>query len=48
MMPDLGTYATEVLSAYAVGLLLLIAIIGISVVQRRAAARALEEFEQGD
>ncbi len=29
-MPDLGTYAAEVLSAYAVSLVLLVGVIGLS------------------
>ena len=45
-MPDLGKYAAEVLSAYAVSLLLLAALIGLTLWRGRAARRALEETEQ--
>lgn len=48
MMPDLGAYTTEVLSAYGVGLLLLVALVALSVLERRAAKRAFEDFEQDD
>ncbi|MFG6506212.1 MULTISPECIES: heme exporter protein CcmD [Sulfitobacter] len=45
-MPELGKYAAEVLSAYAVSLLLLAALIGLTLWRGRAARRALEETEQ--
>ena len=44
-MPDLGTYAVEVMSAYAVSIVLLIAIVTVSVAQSRRARRALKEAE---
>lgn len=45
MMPDLGRYATEVLSAYAVSILLLLAIIALSVRRYRRVKAALEQVE---
>ncbi len=45
MMPELGKYASEVMSAYAVSLLLLAALVGLSLWRGRAARRALEETE---
>ncbi len=45
MMPDLGKYADAVLSAYAVSLLLLAAIIAISVWRSKAVKRQLAEVE---
>ena len=45
MIPDLGKYQTEVLAAYAVSLLLLIAIVLITWVQARAANRRLDDAE---
>lgn len=47
-MPDLGIYTTEVLSAYGVGLLLLVGLVALSILERRAAKRALKDFEQDD
>lgn len=44
-MPDLGKYATEVLSAYAVSLLLLLAIVVASVMSARRARAALDAAE---
>ena len=44
-MPELGKYASEVMSAYAVSLLLLAALVGLSLWRGRAARRALEETE---
>ena len=44
-MPDLGPYAVEVLSAYAVSLGLLIALIVFSVMRGKRIKRALEEAE---
>ncbi|MEM6408717.1 MAG: heme exporter protein CcmD [Pseudomonadota bacterium] len=44
-MPDLGTYADAVLSAYAVSLLLLAAIIALSVWRSRSIKRQLTEVE---
>lgn len=46
-MPDLGTYATEVLSAYAVSFVLLAGLIVLSVRASRRARRALEAVENG-
>lgn len=45
MMPDLGSYAGAVLSAYAITLVVLIACIALSIVQSRRAKTALEEAE---
>lgn len=42
-MPDLGTYATEVLSAYAVSFILLVAIVGLSWLRARRVKRELEQ-----
>lgn len=47
-MPDLGKYATEVLSAYAVSLLLLLAIVVASVISARRARATLEAVETED
>ena len=46
-MPDLGTYATEVLLAYGVSLALLGVIVWLSVRRARAVRAALEEIENG-
>ena len=45
MMPDLGKYAVEVLSAYAASLVLLVALLLLSVLRGRAARAALKEIE---
>lgn len=45
MMPDLGRYAAEVLSAYAGTLFLLGAIVVLSVLRARKIRRALEDVE---
>ena len=45
MMPDLGKYATEVLSAYGVSLLLLTAIIALSLRRGRRARADLAKVE---
>jgi len=45
MIPDLGKYAAEVLSAYAVSLGLLIALVLASVRAARKARAALDEVE---
>nr|WP_093741206.1 heme exporter protein CcmD [Sulfitobacter delicatus] len=44
-MPELGKYASEVMSAYAVSLLLLAALLVVTLWRGRAARRALEETE---
>ncbi|MBT8457114.1 MAG: heme exporter protein CcmD [Rhodobacteraceae bacterium] len=44
-MPDLGTYAVEVLSAYAVSIGLLIALVVVSVLRGKRVKRALEAAE---
>ena len=44
-MPDLGQYAAEVLSAYAVSIILLVAIIWISWRRYVKVRAALEEVE---
>lgn len=45
MMPDLGKYASTVLSAYAISLILLAAIIGLSWWQSRRAMTRLTAAE---
>jgi len=45
MMPELGKYASEVMLAYAVSLLLLAALLVVTLWRGRAARRALEETE---
>ena len=45
-MPDLGRYAAEVLSAYAVSLGLLAALVWVSFAQARRVRRRLEEIER--
>ncbi|RMA43368.1 heme exporter protein CcmD [Rhodophyticola porphyridii] len=46
MMPDLGQYATEVLTAYAGSLALLIAVVVMSVWKARRVQRRLMSVEQ--
>ncbi len=45
MMPDLGKYAVEVLSAYGVTLALLAAIVVVSVMRERRVRRDLQDAE---
>ena len=45
MMPELGKYAVEVLSAYAASLVLLVGLLLVTLHRGRAARRALEETE---
>lgn len=45
MIPDLGKYAVEVLSAYAASLVLLIALILLTLRRGRAARATLKEIE---
>ncbi len=45
MMPDLGKYAGTVLSAYAVSLVLIVALVAVSVMRARRMRRALQEVE---
>lgn len=45
MMPDLGKYAVEVLSSYAISLALIVALLVVSVWRSRAAKAALDEVE---
>ena len=45
MMPDLGKYAVEVLSAYAASLLLLAALILLTLRRGRAARAELQQIE---
>ncbi len=47
MIPDLGRYATEVLSAYAVSLVLLALITALSVRRWRRLKAAVERAEAG-
>jgi heme exporter protein D len=44
-MPDLGRYAVEVLSAYAVALLLLVALVAASIWKARRVLRQLRDAE---
>ncbi len=46
MMPDLGKYAVEVLSAYAASLLLLVVLVVMSLRRGRAARAALRQIER--
>lgn len=45
MMPDLGKYAADVLLAYALSIVILLAIVWFSLWQARRARRALEKAE---
>ena len=45
MMPDLGKYAVEVLSAYAVSIGLIVAIVLLSLSQARRVKAELNEIE---
>jgi heme exporter protein D len=44
-MPELGQYATEVLSAYAVSIVVLALLVGVSFVQSRRVKAALAKVE---
>jgi heme exporter protein D len=44
-MPDLGQYASNVLGAYAVAILLLVALVGISVARARKTKTQLLDIE---
>ncbi len=46
MIPDLGKYAADVLSAYAIALILLIALVVFSLRQSAKARAALEDAEK--
>lgn len=46
MMPDLGKYQAEVLSAYAVTLVLLVALVVLSWLRARKVRRQLDEVEE--
>jgi heme exporter protein D len=46
MMPELGKYAAEVLSAYAASLLLLAVLVALTFRRGRAARAGLEEVER--
>ena len=48
MMPDLGKYAGDVLSAYAVSILLIVLLVALSLWRSRRVARALDEEERRD
>jgi heme exporter protein D len=45
MMPDLGRYAVEVMSAYAVSIALLAGIVALSVARARRVRRELDDAE---
>ncbi|MFZ3583840.1 heme exporter protein CcmD [Loktanella sp. DJP18] len=46
-MPDLGTYAFEVITAYAASIAVLAVLVGVSVRRSRRVKRTLEEVERG-
>ena len=46
MMPDLGKYAEAVLSAYAISIALILALVAFSWLQSSRAKAALEEVEK--
>ncbi|MFL4471646.1 heme exporter protein CcmD [Tateyamaria armeniaca] len=46
MMPDLGKYADAVLSAYAVSIVLLVAIVGLSLWRGRRVRAQMTEVEK--
>ena len=46
MMPDLGRYAAEVLAAYAISLVLLVGLVGLSLRRARAVRARLAEVER--
>ncbi|MGG7644457.1 heme exporter protein CcmD [Rhodovulum sp. YNF3179] len=46
MMPDLGKYAVEVLSAYAVSILLIVGIVALSLARSARIRRQLREIEE--
>jgi len=46
MMPDLGRYAIEVLTAYGVSIVLLAGIVILSVARARRVRRELDEAEE--
>ena len=46
MMPDLGKYAAEVLSAYAVTIVLMVGLLLISLRQSARTKRALRDVEE--
>ena len=45
MLPELGKYVAEVLSAYAVSLILLAGLVGVSLRRGRKARAALDRIE---
>jgi len=47
MIPELGKYATWVLSAYGISLALLAGIVVLSILQSRRTRRALQAMEAG-
>ncbi|WP_208351967.1 heme exporter protein CcmD [Pseudaestuariivita rosea] len=46
MMPDLGRYATEVISAYVVSIVIILAIVALTLWQARKTKARLEEVEK--
>jgi heme exporter protein D len=46
MMPDLGKYASEVLGAYAVSLVLIFALVWLSIARARKTRAALDKIEE--
>ncbi len=46
MTPELGKYATEVLSSYAVSIALIVALVAVSILRARKARAQLEDVEK--
>lgn len=46
MMPDLGKYAETVLSAYAVSILLILALVAVSMIRAGKVKKQLQEIEE--
>ncbi len=46
-MPDLGTYAFEVITAYAASIAVLAVLVGVSVRRSRRVKQTLEKVERG-
>lgn len=46
-MPELGKYATEVLTAYGISISLLLLLVGVVMNRSRRAKKALDDIENG-
>lgn len=46
MMPDLGKYADTVLSAYAVSIILILALVAVSMIRAGKVKKQLQEIEE--